>query len=180
MCKLSSVCTSSPQQGHRHLLWSLASLWSDITHPRSQPIIFMLKFLIYITQLQEFLMSFGFALCYYNLWIRRSKYWQRSVLTRRWETFIVPGKSWSIFGSGQVTSLGAVLYLLLFCSSFAKNILPLQGGDTKSPPGFEQEKVIQTQLGTIYGQRNLRNTQIMRNTQIFLSQFLSNQQRVTE
>lgn len=79
----------------------------------------------------------------------------------------------------MVRSLGAVLYLL-FCSSFAKNILPLQGGDTKSPPGFEQEKVIQTQLGTIYGQRNLRNTQIMRNTQIFLSQFLSNQQRVTE
>lgn len=52
--------------------------------------------------------------------------------------------------------------------------------DTKFLPGFEQEKVIQTQLGTIYGERNLRNTQIMRNTQIFLSQFLSNQQRVTE
>lgn len=58
--------------------------------------------------------------------------------------------------------------------------ISIKGDDCKSPPGFEQEKVIQTQLSTIYGERNLRNAQIMRNTQIFLSQFLSNHQRVTE
>lgn len=62
-----------------------------------------------------------------------------------------------------------------------QNHISIKGGWPQVPTcGFEPEKIIQTQLGTIYGQRNLRNTPIMRNTQIFLSQFSSNQQRVAE
>lgn len=78
-CKLPSVCTSPAQQSHRHLVWSLSS---DTGHPSSQSIIFMLKSLIYITQLQEFLIFFGLAMCYNNLWIRLSKYWEVSTNRR--------------------------------------------------------------------------------------------------
>lgn len=177
MCKLSSVCTSPTQQGHRCLVWSL---WSGIRHPDSQSIIFMLKFLIYITQLQEFLVCVCFffffpllraTIIYENT--DRGQYYQED--KKHPLINVSPG----VFLEVSRCCLVPCSFWLLLCQNHI-SIKGGQGGDYKSPPVFEQEKVIQTQPGKIYGQRNLRNAWIMRNTQIFLSHFLSNHQRVTE